>query len=264
MKIKINPLFFVSLIICCVFGSPFYFFIAYISLIMHELIHLFFLYREKVEVKYITFEPFGISIKTKVFGKTAPFVFLSAPLFNIFIAFLIYLVYKKTGNRLFLDFCASNFALGFFNLLPILPFDGGRVVMNLIKRKIIFVFFSGCCGFFILLLGIIFIKSLNFNFSLIMIGIFITANSFSEKEQLFEATAEISKNRLTRKVTGKIPTLFLTVPEDYGAHKLISELDSKYFYMINVIKNKIVIGTVSEAELIEGVLNGKKFLGDFV
>lgn len=264
MKIKINPLFFAALFICCFFGNPFYFFITYISLIIHELVHLFFLLREKAEAECIVLEPFGISIKTKVLGRVSPLVYLSAPLFNIFLAFLFYMLFKKTNNSLFLNFGAANFALGFFNLIPVLPFDGGRAVMCVIKRKLFFVFFSGISGLFILFSGILFIKSLNFNFSLIMIGIFIIANSFSEREQLFQKSVAVSKNRLERKVTEKIMTNFLTVPHTYSAHKLISSFDSEYFYMINIIKDGVVIGTISETELIDGIINGKKIMSDFL
>ena len=264
MKIKINPLFFVTLFLCCFFGNSFYFFITYISLILHEFIHLFFLYKEKVSAECITLEPFGISIKTKTYGKISPVVYLSAPFFNIFIAFLFYIISKKTGNDLFLNFSASNFALGCFNLIPILPFDGGRAVMCIIKRKNFFVFLSFLGGIFILFTGILFIKSLNFNFSLIMIGIFIIANSFSEREQLFEKSVIINKNRFERKITEKMFTEFLTVPYNYSAHKLLNGLDSKYFYMINIIKDGVIISTIPETTLIEGIIKGKNFLSDFI
>jgi len=186
LKIKISPLFWVTVFICSVFGNSIYFFITYISLTVHELVHLFFLYKEKREVELITVEAFGISIKTNECGDLSPLVFLSAPLFNILISFILYFIYKKTQNSLFLQFSATNFALGFFNLLPVLPLDGGRAVLSFTKHKFFFVFLSGVFGLIILFWGILFIKSLNFNFSLIMIGIFIIANSFSEREQLFE------------------------------------------------------------------------------
>lgn len=264
MKIKINPLFFVTLAICAFFGDFFHFFSAYISLILHELVHLFFLCRENAVAECITLEPFGIAIKTKACGWLSPKVYLSAPLFNVFLALVFYYLYKETGNKLFLEFGASNSAIGFFNLIPVLPFDGGRAIMCGLKRKNIFVLFSGISGFLILLSGILFVKSLNFNFSLIIIGIFVIANSFSEKEQLFATAVAVSKNRLTREITEKIPTKILTVPHTYSIHKLISELDSKYFYMINIIKDRTVIATISEATLTSGAINGKRILDDFV
>lgn len=187
MKIKISPLFFVTLFICLFFGEPIYFLITYISLTVHELVHLFFLYKENVTVSFITLEAFGISIKTKESGFLRPLVYLSAPVFNIVVSFLLYILYKITSNSLFLSFSATNFVLGFFNLLPILPLDGGRAVLTVVKQKFFFVFVSGFLGLIILLLGILFIRSLNFNFSLIMIGIFIIANSFCEREQLFQS-----------------------------------------------------------------------------
>ena len=200
MKIRVSFLFFVTLFICLFFGNPLYFFITYISLTVHELVHLFFLYKENVEVSFITLEAFGISIKTKKAGFLTPLVYLSAPIFNILISLLLYLIYKKTQNSLFLNFGATNFALGFFNLLPILPLDGGRAMLSVVKQKFFFVFLSGFFGLIILLLGILFIRSLNFNFSLIMIGIFIIANSFSEREQLFESEFSEDIIRIKNKI----------------------------------------------------------------
>ena len=200
MKIKISPLFWITLLICLFFGNIFYFFITYISLTTHELVHLFFLYRENAVAELITFEAFGISIKTKESGFLRPLVYLSAPIFNIIVSFLLYYIYKITDNNLFLSFSATNFALGFFNLLPILPLDGGRAVLSIINKKFFFVFFSGFCGLIILILGILFIKSLNFNFSLIIIGIFIIANSFSEREQLFQTEFSEDIIRIKNKI----------------------------------------------------------------
>lgn len=264
MKIKFNPLFFVTVFLCCIFGEPVYFLITYVTLIIHELTHLYFLYREKVLVKEISVEPFGICIKTTAMGKVKVGVYLSAPIFNIILSFVFYMAHIKTNNSLFLIFSASNFALGFFNLLPFLPFDGGRAILNHIKKKYFFVFISILGGIFLVFTGFFLLKGTNFNFSLIMAGAFIIANSFSEKEQIFENSAFIYKERYLRKVQDKLETKFLTVPHSYNVHKLIEDLDSRYFYMINVIKDGVVISTLSETMVIEGLINGYTKLEDFL
>lgn len=264
MKLKVNPLFFVTLFVCSYFGNPLNFLITYVTLAVHELVHLYFLYREKIKVEGIILEPFGICIKTSAYGNKSPKVFLSAPFFNILLAFLFYIVSKKTDNSLFLIISASNFVLGVFNLMPILPFDGGRAIMCIIKKKKLFVFISFLMGIAVFLVGILVLKESNFNFSLIMIGIFIIANSFSEREQIFEKAITETKNRFSRKITDKILTRVVTVPFDYNLHKLVSSFENEYFYMVNILKDGIILATLPETVLIDGVIQGKRNLGDFI
>lgn len=264
MKIRINPLFYVTVLICCIFGNPITFVITYISLTVHELVHLYFLHREKICTEGIVLEPFGICIKTKAMGGVNPAVYLSAPLFNVFLSFVFYYLFKRTYNSLFLTASAANLALGSLNLLPILPFDGGRALMCRVKNKGSVVFFSAAGGILIFLCGVLLFFKSGFNFSLIMTGIFITANSISENEQIFERSVIMSKDGLSKKLTGKMKTEIISAPWDYSAHKLLSSFNTDSFHIINIIKDGTVLGTVTETLIIDGIINGKTLLKDFI
>lgn len=264
MKIKINPLFFVSTALCCIFGSPLYFFITYVTLIIHELVHLFFLYCEKIQVKEIQIEPFGICIKTDVYGKISPLVYFSAPLFNIILSFLFYYIEKKSGNSVYLLLSAVNLIIGAFNLIPVLPFDGGRAIMVFIKNKKLFIFLSLTGGIIILASGMYFFKKTGYNFSLIMIGLFIIANTFSEREQLFCTSALKAKEKIEGKITEMTATRMITVPFDYNAHTVLKSFQPDFFYLVNIIKDGVVLKTLSETQIMEGIIEGKVKMKDFV
>lgn len=264
MKIKVNPLFFVSTFLCCVFGSPLYFLVTYVTLVVHELVHLFFLYREKISVSEIQIEPFGICIKTEVCGKISPFVYFSAPLFNISLAILFYYIEKKSGNGVYLILSVANFIIGAFNLIPVLPFDGGRAIMVFVKDKRRFILLSLTAGIIILAFGIYLFQKTGFNFSLIMIGVFIIANTLSEREQLFHTSAVKAKEKISGKITEMTATRMITVPYDYGAHSLIKSFESDAFYLVNIIKDGVILKTLSETQILEGIINGKTIMKDFV
>ena len=76
------------------------------------------------------------------FGKLRPYrigmisVALAGPAMNIFLAFLFSMVYRQTAWAMALMFGVYlNLALGVFNLLPIPPLDGSRVVNGLLPAK---------------------------------------------------------------------------------------------------------------------------------
>ena len=264
MKIKINPLFLITAAVCCLFGNPLIFAVTYLTLIMHELVHLYFLHRESIFADTLTIEPFGICIKTKAMGKASAWVYLSAPIFNIILAFLFYYLAKRTDITLFLTASAANLALGFFNLLPFLPFDGGRALAIQLKNPKNAVFWSVTGGVGIIMLGIYLFCKSGFNFSLILTGIYIIANSFSENEQIFERSVKTATEGLTKNLDKKMKTELICAPCEYNAHNLLSSFKPDVFHLVNIIKDGAVIATVTETAIVDGIINGKTILKDFI
>jgi Zn-dependent protease len=71
-------------------------------------------------------------------------VALAGPAMNFFLAWLTVLVWRLLPDadfgasltKLFFDFITVNLVLGLFNLLPIPPLDGGRVVVGLLPEQL--------------------------------------------------------------------------------------------------------------------------------
>ncbi len=108
--------------------------------IMHEMVHLIFIYNFSVAPEMVSFTLLGANIKR---GLTASFkanseiiINASAPVFNI-ITGVIFLFFAKTGinRQVILEEIANvNLVLGFFNLLPFFSFDGGNVLKNILLK----------------------------------------------------------------------------------------------------------------------------------
>lgn len=261
---KINPCIFIVIAISYITGNIYGFAITFLSMAMHELVHLILMSKKHCVIEKITVEPFGISINAKNPHDVAPVVFVGAPLFNIAISFLFLYLYKYLKNEAFMFIFETNLILGLFNLLPILPFDGGRFLISIFEKKgknpkKFITFFSITIGIIIVFLGIVFLKITNYNFSICLIGSFIVYNAFCENEN---KNIKNSKTILkkSKQITKKEVTKTLSVPYFYSAHKLIKDFLGDEYYIVNVIKDGKIIKTVTENEIIEKVINSDKNL----
>ncbi len=262
-KIKISPFFPVVIIVSYISGNLPLFTVSFLSMCLHELVHLFFLCKKRIIAEKITVEPFGISIKTSGYKTIPVHVFLSAPLFNLILAEVFFILAKKYYSDFFNCIFISNLFLGLFNLLPILPFDGGRAAEAYFMKKYssektlrfmnaISIFF----GILLIIAGAFFLKITRFNFSISLIGAFIVYNAICESEnfKMRKEKSLVKKSEYDKKMKN---TKILSVPHDYPAHKLLSEFRDDAYYIINVINSGILIKTLTETQIIESVVNSR-------
>jgi Zn-dependent protease len=112
---------------------PLWFSVGLVALIwVHELGHVLQLKREGMKASAPMFVPFlGAFIAMKEMPKNALVearVGLAGPLIGTLGALAALGIYAGTGGLLFLGLAYIGFLLNLFNLLPILPLDGGRAV----------------------------------------------------------------------------------------------------------------------------------------
>ena len=262
-KIKISPLFPVVIIISYISGNFPFFTVSFFSMCLHELVHLFFMCKKRIIAERITVEPFGISIKTNGNNSIPPYVFLSAPFFNLILAEIFFILARKHFSDFYNFIFISNLFLGLFNLLPILPFDGGRAAEAYFSKKYgyekTYPFMRGVSIFFgilLIILGILLLKITTFNFSVCLIGVFIIYNAISESEN-FKIKREKSLVRKSEYEKKMKKTRILSVPHDYPAHMLLGEFTDDFYYIINVINSGIVTKTLTETQIIENVVNSR-------
>ena len=101
-------------------------------LLIHELGHYIAAQQRGLNVGLPTFIPFvGAWIELKeqpMNAETEAFVGLAGPLLGTFAAFALYLISKETNSSLLLALAYAGFMLNLFNLIPLSPLDGGRIV----------------------------------------------------------------------------------------------------------------------------------------
>lgn len=115
--------------------------------LIHELAHLLAGILIKMKPEKLEIMPFGFSISFKInvyeYNKKIKngnmlslkkiFVALAGPLINLLLMFIIF--YLNINENMKLQMIYANLILTVFNLLPVYPLDGGRILKELLHIK---------------------------------------------------------------------------------------------------------------------------------
>ncbi len=112
--------------------------------------------------------------------------------------------YLSLVERFLFDLASLNVLLGFFNLIPALPMDGGRVFRALLSKKINYSDATKYSVYVGKIFGVVFvIVGFIWNFWLVLIGIFVYLGASEESEQTI-ATANMAKIRVSDVMQPKV------------------------------------------------------------
>jgi len=111
-------------------------------LLVHELGHYVAAKRRGMIVGMPTFIPFvgaWIELKSQPLdSETEAHVAMAGPVLGGAAAFLVYLLSVQFDSRMLLSLAYAGFVLNLFNLIPLTPLDGGRIV-SVVSPKIWFI-----------------------------------------------------------------------------------------------------------------------------
>jgi Zn-dependent protease len=110
--------------------------IIMISISLHEIGHLFAMKRRGMKVKGVYFIPFlgAIALPEEKFNsyETENYTAIMGPTFGLITSLLTYLLFVFTGKIEFAGAAGWIALINFFNFLPIMPLDGGRVLRSIV------------------------------------------------------------------------------------------------------------------------------------
>lgn len=139
IRLKIHPLFFLLLVAAGLTGQIFNLSLVFISVLIHEIAHMLTAFGFGYRAAVIELFPFGGVAKLDyalfndpiIEGVTA----LAGPLQSMILALLSSLFHRVMGgSELGQKMCQVNLGLAFFNLLPLFPLDGGRILRVLVSQ----------------------------------------------------------------------------------------------------------------------------------
>lgn len=134
MRIKLNLFFILFLFLSYYIGYLHVAVIIFLSVFLHELGHVWAARMLKLRVEEIEIFPFGGVARmeqiSKYGGATEALVALAGPLVSLLLAMMFYVI-SIFGETFFL-ITKYNFILFIFNLIPVLPMDGGRIARNIL------------------------------------------------------------------------------------------------------------------------------------
>lgn len=188
-KVQIQLSFFVCVIIMIALKLTEQFFIIFLVVSIHELSHAFVAKRFGLIIEKIIITPIGqvaviLDLKTVGYLKEILILF-AGPAVNFCIAGIMFLVIHRPTF-----FIVTNILIGIFNLLPIYPLDGGRILYSVLENTIgtfqankIIIFLARLFSKVLIILGFIQVIIYPFNMSLLLIGVYI--GKTIEKERIF-------------------------------------------------------------------------------
>ena len=135
MKIEINLKIIIILILFLIIQNidTYIIFIAFI--LLHEIAHLIVGMLIGGIPKKLGITPFGASLEFYTYGKNnllcRVFFFLIGPLTNLIIAIIF--IFLENLNFYRQEIILTNIAICVFNLIPIIPLDGGKILKEILK-----------------------------------------------------------------------------------------------------------------------------------
>lgn len=161
-----------------------------ISSLIHEAIHIIFILVFSGDISNITLSGFGANIRRANEDLLTPLkeaiISFSAPVFNLILSFVSFLIYKKST-----PFGAVNIVIGLFNLLPYYTFDGGRGLSFLLKSHlneksitILLDILSVCVTILFSFTSVYVFFHHNRNVTLLFLSVYMIANLFIQKTKV--------------------------------------------------------------------------------
>ena len=254
-KYVIHPLFLLYCLFVCFSGKLLVLLCNLLALYVHELSHYLVAKRHGFIPNGFSITPFGATLSYE--NASCPYEFIiafSGPLINLIsctiIVALWWLFPSIYPYTLYL--CQANLFLALFNLLPVFPFDGGRMILALSKNKLFMLkilrIIGAIIGFILLVAGIVSIF-FTFSISLFFGGIVILYSIlFDVKNQKYRLI--INSLFVIRDMVHPLEKIELYVYSHSKVRFLISAMKKEALYTVNLVDSSYkTIRTLSGAQI---------------
>lgn len=242
LKIKFHPLFALYCFVCIYFNWFNNIFFYVITVTLHEYGHYIVAkhYGYKMDSLIYSLSGAGLTTKEKFANKDEIKIAIAGPLVNVILIVLIICLWWifPLSYLYTYDFFICNIVVFTFNIMPIYPLDGGRILMAIItfknhKRNKYIKANRIICLIISIVFFALFIVSLfySINLNLLIISMFLAINGiFCDKNKYYD------KVQMLNKKTSKLPLEVKTfrVAED-NEKNLIKYINKNY---ITIFENE--------------------------
>jgi len=241
--------------------------ITYLVAIFHEFAHVYAARRFGVGINKVEILPFGITAQISETAVKQPhkevIIALSGPLCNFVMVCVGFFVLQSNtiSSEIAEFFININIAMLILNLLPILPLDGGRVlraaltgIFGVVKAHNFCVKITRILSIFVVFAGTVILIATKFNFSLLMIGVFLLSNTLSERN-----SSSLIAMRGIIYSHGKVDNIMrghsIIARNSEPARKLLKSFSYNHYSVISVLDDKMRIGgMLTESQIIDGLV----------
>lgn len=268
VKLKINLLLLILLPLYFYLGYGIEVTVCFVSVIFHELAHIATSIKYGLEMNELEIFPFGSVARSNntIWFKPDEEIKIAAigPMVNLFTAIFFFLILMLGFQNYIINVIINvNFMIGGFNLLPLLPLDGGRIIRSFLSKRIGFMLatrtlliITYVSTVLAMVIGLVmFVKYENSLYIvLISLFVFIAARKESKMVAFIFINDIVGKKAeiIKRKVMG---THLLVGLKNVTALEITKYfLPQKYHIIIVIDNNCKSIGTIHENDLIKGII----------
>ena len=271
IQIKISYLYFFILIFSMFFNYLSELLILIIVILLHELAHCYACIHYNITISEIKIFIFGGAAKFQGYIEENPkqeIVIASAgPALNFALFIVILLIVNKFNIRISYSvqlFLTANITIGLFNLMPILPLDGGRIARGIIgyysgikKATYTIVRLGYCICTLLFIIGIYI--ALVYNIEYIFISFLSIYIFFSNKNEKGKIDIIFAKNLILGKKSlfskGIIDAKHIIAMEFVNTKDIFDEFTLEQYCIITVTdETGKIIGNLSESEIIDAIV----------
>jgi stage IV sporulation protein FB len=253
---------------------------AFVAIAMHEISHILVSVAQGRKLYSLRIFIIGLNAVFCENHQENPNYFLiniAGPLSNILISLvcIILSTYYLPNSDNMRFFILINISLAIFNILPILPLDGGRILRDILASKVGLIKahkyskrVSKGLGLLIILIGIIQLHNNIYNFSLLFIGCYIFyCMRYEESEVYFMNIKNLVYKRSRFLKKGVYPGRELVVIKNMRLGDIVKDMDFDRFHIIYVLDDDMrLVKVFTEQEIIDNMskLNGEISFEDLI
>lgn len=258
IKIKFSPLFIIFSFVLIIFGY-FSLYFSYITiLLIHELSHYFMAQSKGYMSQSIHILPYGLQMTDQnSYRKNDEIIIaLSGPVVNIVLATIGVALWWYIPNLYYYlyDFVFSNFVLGTYNLVPIYPLDGGRVLLALCgdrHKKTVLKIMHIIAVVFAIMFLVLFVLTYKTskNISYVLMSFFLLSTLFDKNK---------TRSNLTLGFENKshIEIKSVIVNKSLSPSDMVRLIKGNYYYVFYVVdENFKIVKKISQTQLIDYMTN---------
>lgn len=242
--------------------------ISFFVVLLHELAHTVVAKIFNYKIKNIELFPFGgvarIEESIAINPKHEVMIALAGPIFNFTLIIMTYpFIEHIQNNEKLLFFIYTNLIIGIFNLMPIIPLDGGRIVRAYlafligVKRSTkVVVKISKAISIIIFLWGCLLTKQSPENVFVPLISIFLFIAAHREHQMaVFIFMKEITQKKQYLLSQGILNTKNLVAVKNTLLKDIMNQFTPRRYHIITVMDKKCnVIGVLTESQVLDGMI----------
>jgi len=266
IPLTVHPLFLALGLFMFMIGRAWLWLIYVILALCHELAHSLVARKLGYKLGKIKLMPFGAVLEAdddEFFSKDEVLIALAGPLFNLLFGVIIIAAWWINPEVYYftIDLAVANLACGLFNLVPIFPLDGGRVLLALLSNKferkscirvmkIVSVMF-GIILFTAFFISAFFSINLTFGFMGLML---IDSAILGDKRASYHKILSLEKKCKKSKYGLSVKVLMLN--ESISVFKAYLKLSSGAYNIVIIVDDQLnEIGKLTEKQIYDAIVN---------